>query len=261
MSMRHSELTDELQERASLYAAGAMTDGERAEYARHLEEDQCSVCQAEVKELQSAISFFASTVPQSSPSPAVKVRLMERVRNSAAVVPESRPRFRWIQWMTAAAAVASIAIALLLSRTNNDLRHEADLLRSRVAQLEVQLAEQRNTVALLTSAGVRVVDLAGQGTTVQASGRIFWDQQRMRWLFSVRNLPPTDANKDYQLWFVPKSGNPISATVFNTSADGSRSVEVPVPNEAVDLKAAAVTIEPRGGVPQPTGPFALLGAM
>ena len=130
-----------------------------------------------------------------------------------------------------------------------------------MAQLEVQLAEQRDTVALLTSAGVRVVDLAGQGTTVQASGRIFWDRQQMRWLFSVRNLPPADADKDYQLWFVPKSGNPINARVFNTAADGSLSIEVPVPNEAVDLKAAAVTIEPRGGRPQPTGPFALLGAM
>jgi anti-sigma-K factor RskA len=261
MSMKHRELTDDLQERASLYAAGAMTDSERLEYARHLEEDQCAVCQAEVKERQSAISFLAFTVPPSSPSPRVKVRLMEQARNAAPVVEESQPRLRWIQWATALAAVASIAIAFLLLRANNDLRQEADLLRSRVAQLEVQLAEQRSTVALLTSAGVRVVDLAGQGTTVQASGRIFWDQQQKRWLFSVRNLPPAAADKSYQLWFVPRSGNPTSAHVFDTAADGSFSAEVPVPYGITDLKAAAVTTEPRGGLPQPTGAFALLGAM
>jgi len=134
-------------------------------------------------------------------------------------------------------------------------------LRSRIAQLEVQLAGQQNTIAMLTSAGVRVVDLAGQGSNVQASGRIFWDQQQKRWLFSVRNLPPAPPDKSYQLWFVPKTGNPISATVFNTAADGSRLVEVPVPNEVTELKAAAVTTEPLGGLPQPTGDFALLGAM
>ena len=261
MNMKHTELTDDLQERASLYAAGAMTDSERAEYARHLQEDQCTVCQAEVKELQSAISYFAFTLPQSSPSPAVKTRLMEQARNSAPVMQRSRRGFRWIQWLSAAAALAAIAVAMVLSRTNTDLRHEADLLRSRIAQLEVQLAGQQNTIATLTSSGVRVVDLAGQGSTVQASGRIFWDQQQKRWLFSVRNLPPAPADKNYQLWFVPKSGNPRSATVFNTAADGSLSIEVAVPDEITELKAAAVTTEPLGGLPQPTGAFVLLGAM
>jgi len=261
MNMKHTELTDDLQERASLYAAGAMTDSERMEYARHLEEDQCPVCQAEVKELQSAISYFAFTLPPSSPSPMVKTRLMEQARNSAPIEQQFRRRFSWIQWVSAAAALAAIAVVVVLSRTNRDLRHEADLLRSRVAQLEVQVAGQENTIATLTSAGVRVVDLAGQGASVQASGRIFWDQQQKRWLFSVRNLPPAPADKSYQLWFVPKSGNPISATVFNTAADGSLSVEVSVPNEITELKAAAVTTEPLGGRPQPTGAFALLGAM
>ena len=50
--MRHDQLTDDLQEQASLYAAGAMTEGERKEFARHLEEDQCPVCLSEVSELQ-----------------------------------------------------------------------------------------------------------------------------------------------------------------------------------------------------------------
>ena len=57
--MRHEQLTDDLQEQASLFAAGAMTESERKEYARHLEEDQCAVCLSEVNELQSAVSMLA----------------------------------------------------------------------------------------------------------------------------------------------------------------------------------------------------------
>ena len=261
MNMRHTELTDDLQERASLYAAGAMTDSERLEYVRHLDEDQCSVCQAEVKELQSAMSMLAFSVPSTSPSATVKVRLMQQARQA---VPVSQPRpagFRWLQWTTAIIALTSVAVALSLMRTNTELRRETDALKSRIARLEVQLGEQQTIIATLTRAGVRVVDLAGQGTNTQASGRIFWDQSRKQWLFSVRNLPPAPADKSYQLWFVPKKGRPISARVFNTEADGSITVEVPVPDNVTDLNAAAVTTEPFGGQPQPTGPFALLGAM
>jgi anti-sigma-K factor RskA len=238
-----------------------MTDSERLEYARHLDEDQCSVCQAEVKELQSAMSMLAFSVPSSSPSATVKVRLMQQARQT---VPVSQPRpagFRWLQWTTAIIALTSVAVALSLMRTNTELRRETDALKSRIARLEVQLGEQQTIIATLTRAGVRVVDLAGQGTNTQASGRIFWDQSRKQWLFSVRNLPPVPADKSYQLWFVPKKGSPISARVFNTEADGSITVEVPVPDNVTDLNAAAVTTEPFGGQPQPTGPFALLGAM
>ena len=37
--MKHPHLTEELQEKAMLYAAGALEKGERDEYSRPLEED------------------------------------------------------------------------------------------------------------------------------------------------------------------------------------------------------------------------------
>jgi anti-sigma-K factor RskA len=256
--MRHTELTDDLQERASLYAAGAMTDSERQEYARHLDEDQCPVCRSEVRELQSAISLMAFTTPSSSPSPNVKRRLMEQAE---AAKPARDMGLGWFQWVTTAVAVASLAATFVLMRANNELRRTTAELNSRIAQLEVELAGQRNDLALLTSAGIRIVNLAGQGSNVQASGRIFVDEQGKRWVFSVRGLPPAASDKSYQLWFVPKMGDPIDAGTFNPQADGSLRIEVRVPDNATDLKAAAVTIEPLGGRPQPTGPFALLGAL
>jgi len=82
MNMKHDEFTDDLRERASLYAAGAMTEAERLEYVRHLEEDQCQVCLAEVNELQSAISMLAFSVRPSSPSPDIKAKLMQQAQNA-----------------------------------------------------------------------------------------------------------------------------------------------------------------------------------
>jgi anti-sigma-K factor RskA len=60
---------------------------------------------------------------------------------------------------------------------------------------------------------------------------------------------------------VPKSGNPVSAEVFNTDPNGSKVIDITVPDTVGDLQAAAVTLEPAGGVPAPTGPFSLLGAL
>jgi anti-sigma-K factor RskA len=62
------------------------------------------------------------------------------------------------------------------------------------------------------------------------------------------------------MWLVPKVGVPISAGVFAPGAHGTRQLwtaEVPLNTE---LKAFAVTIEPAGGVAQPTGPKVLVGA-
>jgi anti-sigma-K factor RskA len=263
--MRHERLTDELQEQATLYAAGAMTEGERKEYARHLDEDQCHVCSAEVNELEAAISLLAFDAPSAVPSPSVAQRLMQQARTGAPVRPQSSGmwwvRRWWVEWITIPVALGAIVVALAATRENNNLRQLTDVLNSRIAQLEVEVSQTRTSIATLTSPDVRVVDLAGQGPNIQAKGRIFWDQSRRKWLFVARDLPRVATDKDYQLWFVPISGNPVSAAVFNTGTDGSAQVEIDIPADLTDLKAAAVTTEPAGGVPQPTGAFALLGAL
>lgn len=261
--MRHTQLTDDLQERASLFAAGALPESERAEFALHIEDEQCAVCRAEATELQNMMALVAFSVPSASPSPTLKTRLIEQARNSGPVRPKSAMLFGrwWFELVTSAVAVAAGVVLLSVQFANRELLRLNQVLYSRIAQLEVQAAKDDTYLATLTSPDVRVVNLAGQGLNVKASGRIFWDQSRKRWLFYVRDLPRVASNQSYQLWFVPKTGNPISALVFNTEADGSVQVDIDVPDNATNLKAAAVTTEPAGGLPQPSGPFALLGAL
>jgi anti-sigma-K factor RskA len=262
--MKHSHITDDLQEQASLYAAGAMTDTERLEYQRHLEDDQCAVCQAEVKELRAAASMLAFTVPRVAPSLAVRGRLMEQAR-SASSRGESRSampflRRSWTELVAVAAALGAMAFAFAAIRSSSELRQLNNELTSRIARLEVQLVRARTYISTMTSPEVRVVNLAGQGSNVQASGRLFWDMKQKRWFLYAKDLPPVAADKTYELWFVPKTGNPVKAVVFNTQTDGISEIEVGVP-EGIDVAAAAVTIEPAGGTDLPTGAFALMGAM
>jgi anti-sigma-K factor RskA len=191
----------------------------------------------------------------------LKARLTEQARSVPAAV--SKPRaLHWIFDWAAGLAVAAAAILLMVSyQSNRELRNLTAALSNRVAELETRNAQQLALYATVTSPDVRVVNLAGQGASAGASGRIFWDEQARRWLFYVRHLDPAPADRTYQLWFVPTAGNPVSATIFNTQADGSAVMEIPVPPNIDTLKAAAVTTEPAGGLPQPSGAYALLGAV
>ena len=246
--MKHLQLTDDLQVAASLYAAGAMPEDERKLYLQHLETDECELCRAEVLALQSALHALAIDLPESSPSPAAKMRLMAQAEVSASMRGmqnrEPRRQFEWLAWLISAAATAALIVVLFL---NSDLRAKVDSLSARISEL--------------VSPKARVVNLSGKGTTPQAGARVFWDQTNRRWLFFVSNLQPVTKDKTYQLWFVQKNGPPVSAGIFNTNADGSATLEVPLPAGIGELGAAAVTTEPAGGLPQPSGSFVLLGEL
>jgi hypothetical protein len=162
--------------------------------------------------------------------------------------------FGYAGWLAAAACLIVLVVTF---NSNSALRSQVEALNSRVVQLENQVGTQKTLLASLTSD--RIINLAGQGTAPNARARIFWDEAARQWHVYVTGLPQAASARTYQLWFVPKTGKPVSAQVFNTAADGSAQMTIAVPAEIATLAAAAVTDEPAGGQPQPTGSFVLLG--
>src|SRR4029079_18644173 len=136
----------ELQEQASLYASGAMTESERREYARHLDEDNCAVCRREAEEFRAATGLLALGLDPMTPSPSVKDRLMASVTDLPASVPAPKPR-RWAAWLAAIEAVAASVLLFIAFSNNAVLRRSAEALRTQVQQLEARLAEQQVLLA------------------------------------------------------------------------------------------------------------------
>jgi anti-sigma-K factor RskA len=84
---------------------------------------------------------------------------------------------------------------------------------------------------------------------------VFWSERARRGIIVASNLAPLPADRQYELW-VFHDGKPVNAGVFDVDPNGRalfESSEFPKPK--ADM--FAVTVEPRGGVPAPTGPIVL----
>ncbi len=79
-------------------------------------------------------------------------------------------------------------------------------------------------------------------------------------MFYASNLPAPPAGKDYQLWIIAGS-TPKSEGVFPVDGKGGAVHVLPEVPAAAGVSAFAVTLEPAGGLAQPSGAMYLLGAV
>jgi anti-sigma-K factor RskA len=209
--------------------------------------------------------------PVTSPTPAPTtspLRLEPREvspvkRDSVAPNRRRNPAWQVLPWM---AAAASIGVALAQLRTNGELTGERDAARAALTaatasttQLSAQLASRDSLVAAMTGAQVSVVELASTAKLAPGA-RMFWDHLTNRWTLITHDLQPVQAGRTYQLWLVTAKAEKISAGTFNTDAQGRAVVQATYALAEADLAAIAITEEPEGGSPQPTGTILVAGA-
>jgi len=88
-------------------------------------------------------------------------------------------------------------------------------------------------------------------------------KRAIRWcrglVFAAEGLPAPPANMAYQLWMVTGTGA-ISAGLLIANDQGHYSLVTRTDPNVPAPVALAVTLEPEGGVPSPTGPKYLVGA-
>ena len=73
---KHSTVTDEVRERASLYHLGLLDPSEAAAFERHLAD--CEVCQSEARDFGETAAQIALSLPPVKLAPDVRKRLLQR---------------------------------------------------------------------------------------------------------------------------------------------------------------------------------------
>ncbi|NOT62160.1 MAG: anti-sigma factor [Acidobacteria bacterium] len=260
--------TDEAKELIPFYALGALDVATAHEIESYLR-------QASPPERREADEFreIAALLPYALSAPAAPAALRDRLMNTleaiepvtmAKVLPFkpraaqpvfARPR---MQWLAAAAALVMTFGTAYFYWQNQKLRGENLALTQQVAAVK---AEQQAQIEQVLAPLNRILTMKGV-TAQQASAKIVWDVPQQRWLLQVYDLPAPPSDKDYQLWYVTKDAK-LSAAVFRPDARGRTTISLNLPANvnAETLAATAVTLEPKGGVPQPTGQFYLLAQL
>jgi hypothetical protein len=144
-----------------------------------------------------------------------------------------------------------------LRRQREDLRSQSAALSDKLRTAESALAERVLRARVLESEDVQMMILGGQGPQPEARGRVFWSARARRGIIVASNLAPLPPDRQYELW-VFQNGKPINAGVFDADAGGNalfESTEFPQAPQVAEM--FAVTVEPRGGMPAPTGPIVL----
>jgi anti-sigma-K factor RskA len=272
---------DEVKELAPLYAIGAL-DGETA---RALE---ASLDTATSEQLRIVARWrdVAALLPQALPLQTPQDRVKERLLNSIAeeaqktpieiaveestlkeadgraekkILPFVQPRraeSRTVRWMLIAATALLAFTSAYLFTQNAKLARERDNLSRERDKLSEELAGVSGQFENVVSPGTRVIAMVGEEAP-QANAKVFWDTKARQWAIYIYDLPTPPSGKDYQLWYVTANSK-ISAAVFRTDEQGRSVLKLTLPPEALaGLAATAVTLEPRGGSPQPTGKFYL----
>jgi anti-sigma-K factor RskA len=242
-----------------LDAAGVLEVDEAAELRRHLSTG-CPTCWGYRAAAEATLAELWLGLDHPSPSPALRQRLLERIRSAAPATRPPAPR-RPREWERAVlsgaiAAVLAVAVTLLVVSRFAPLRRAPAGPDSRDVALALLQREVNSLHRQLD--GMRFAQLTGAAQP-EAIGRVFIDGRNGRWYFFTTGMKPPAAGKTYELWLISEAKK-IPAGTFNVNDQGAATLLGTVPplpgGAAVTL---AVTDEPSGGTQAPTGKLQILG--
>ena len=288
-----SEVHETFDDAAAGWALGALEPDDAARFEAHLREG-CAQCERTLEEYRDVLVAVAGDLSE-APPPRVRDAVLEGAgaRSAGApalrAVPPGQRRTGRLPTMLVSATGMALAAGLAAIVTAGamkaryeprveQLAREADGLRAQLAEqletvsaLRQRLSEQEHTLtmvraqadeqgrqlALLTDPETRIVELAGLPPSPHAQGRMIWNP-RAGGLLVALNLPPAPAGKTYELWAIAE-GKPRPAGLFNVDAQGKGTLAVPASAGVPAVDVFAVTLEPEGGSPAPTGEKYLIG--
>lgn len=234
-----SAIPDDMAEAIAAYALDALPPDEEVTVAAYLATHPGA--RALCEEYRSIVGMLPYAAAPSEPPPFLREGVLRSIRNERARRHRVRlPRFGY----RFASALAACALLLLLI-WNVGLQLRAD---HAPARPEAAISD------ILSQPGLVTYAMEPQPNAPNASGRIYLSPDRQEAAMSVWRLPPLPPDQTYQLWFQLDDQTRVSITTFSVDAKGAAVVRLNVPRMARPYVQCGITLEPRGGSPQPTGP-------
>ncbi|HWP83316.1 MAG TPA: anti-sigma factor [Bacteroidota bacterium] len=243
------------------YALGRLNEGQRRQFEAHLRTG-CNECNRELAEIQESLSILPLLHRQQSAPRSLKESIIRQIRQEekpAAGQPAlpgvGRPWFGY----GIAAVIALILVGLMFYVASlHDTITQQD---RQLVELRDELERKEEILQVLQAPRINVVILKGAEVHPAGYGKIIWDPEKRVAVFQVANLPPIPEDKDYQLWVI-KDKTPISTGVFSIQHEKESYFKVLglTVADRNEIEAFAVTLEPKGGLPKPSGAVYMIGS-
>lgn len=249
------------------YVLGALTKEENQAFEALLEKADSNQKQfyADMKAIASEMALF---YPELEPSAKIKKELIEMawasVNRAGGANIHYLSRFKYA--IAASVVFMIISVGLFLRTQNLDQSiQEKDFLISEqsslIRALETEVEQKEELLTILEARDVDLILMDGLEVNPLGYGKVVWDKDNGQALLQIANMPQVPTAKEYQLWFVVNN-QPISAGVFAVNDPNEDNFfKISEFQQADNTGAFAITLEPEGGSPQPTGDMYLLGSM
>lgn len=235
------------------YLLGDLSGQEMAEFEANLKQ---------YPQLRQELALAESTLREFTvrgamhPPPSVKSRIDAAVGGSGRTQNAGRSILFW-QYATAACIVLALASGIVafnfwsnwkttelslkeLRALNEQVAGNYDRVNQRLDRIEDEMKVYDNP------AFQRVV-MRNTGNATGALASVYWNTNTAETYLRVQNLRELTREQQYQLWAIV-DGKPMDMGVFDYSSDAGLVRMKNISNAG----AFAITIEPRGGKPQPT---------
>ncbi|MDQ2677989.1 MAG: anti-sigma factor [Actinomycetota bacterium] len=250
-------MTDDLHSLAAAYVLDALDDDERRRFEAHLE--TCDDCAVDVVDLREAAASLAADAPMVAPPPSLKASVMAQIAatpqvpaataaetagetasvaasNASPDVVAMRPRRsgppRWITLAAAAVVVAVVGFGTVIALGGDDDEPAPD-----PTELAAELLEAPDAVT---------VEMQGDAP---GSVKVMYSAAEQRAVLLGDGLDAPGPDRVYQLWTI--SGDEPTPSMVFTPDEGEFGEEMDMTVDPPEVWA--ITIEPTGGSPAPTG--------
>jgi Anti-sigma-K factor rskA/Putative zinc-finger len=283
---------EELKALLPLAALNRLDSEEMAALREHLA--GCPECPAELREFENAAAMMALAVDAPTSADRIAQKIEARLAASAPMKAAiDRPASRVAEpsrrdssqriatrLSIAAAIVFAIYGAVVTSRLSNlqsaydaranqlaylqnrftTLEHDAQRAEQKIDALSKVLSERVRLEDVLDAPDLEVTRLGPLPAAPGARAVVIASKLSNSAVLRATGLETPPSGKTYELWWITKQKGPVPAGTFTAESGNEVIAKVDPPPVGDRVMLTAVTLEPAGGVPKPTGAMYLKGA-